>query len=255
MGRSLPTESSFPSEISKGAKKLSCGESIFRQCGNIVVSAWKDNKVVNITSTLENSTEITSARRRQKDVSSINVYYPLSIAIYNKYMGGINHNDQLQGSYYVRLKCMKKYKCILMWAHVAWLNTISFDWGLRKNLSVITWQESELVVHASVHIHHPISPLPFTLLYKESLCVLSGCMLKIYKKWVSVDVHCVWWTAFPVLDRMTRWKGLFQVLARTVTFFYHSLCLVITYLVFILVYIHILGYNYESNFAYTGYCR
>ena len=96
----------FPSEINKEAKKFSCGESVFRQCGNIVVSAWKDNKVVNVASTLASATEITSVRRRQKDGSRIDVCCPLSIALYNKYMGGVD-NDQFRGSYHVRLKCMK----------------------------------------------------------------------------------------------------------------------------------------------------
>ena len=32
----------------------------------------------------------------------------------NKYMGGVDHNDQLRGYYHVRLKCRKYYKYI-MW--------------------------------------------------------------------------------------------------------------------------------------------
>ena len=37
----------YPSEISAEAQKFKRGESTFRHCGNIVATAWKDNKVVN----------------------------------------------------------------------------------------------------------------------------------------------------------------------------------------------------------------
>ena len=42
----------FPSEISEETKRLQRGESRFQQCGNIVATAWKDTKVVNVVSTL-----------------------------------------------------------------------------------------------------------------------------------------------------------------------------------------------------------
>ena len=37
---------------------------------------------------------------------------PQSVSLYNKYMGGVDHNDQLRGYYHVRLKCRKYYKYI-----------------------------------------------------------------------------------------------------------------------------------------------
>ena len=32
--------------------------------------------------------------------------------LYNKFMGGVDHNDQLRGYYNVRMKCRKFYKYI-----------------------------------------------------------------------------------------------------------------------------------------------
>ena len=102
----------FPSEISDETKRLQRGDFSFRQCGNIVATAWKDNKVVNVVSTLSNATDTTSVLRRQKDGSRLTVTCPMCVAQYNRYMGGVDHADQLRGSYHVRLKCMKNYKYI-----------------------------------------------------------------------------------------------------------------------------------------------
>ena len=102
----------FPSNMTDEAKKFKRGESTFRQCGNIVATAWKDNKVVNVASTLADPTEHTTVKRTQKDGSRIDVHCPICVALYNMYIGGVDHSDQLRGSYHVRLKCTKNYKYI-----------------------------------------------------------------------------------------------------------------------------------------------
>ena len=80
----------YPAEISEEAKRLSRGESVFRQCGNLVATAWKDNKVVNIASTLANQDEYTTVNRQQKDGTQLAVRCPTCVALYNKYMGGVD---------------------------------------------------------------------------------------------------------------------------------------------------------------------
>ena len=102
----------FPSAISMEAKSLERGGFLFRQCGNIVATAWRDNKVVNVASTLASATELTTVQRKQKDGRRIDVECPLCVALYNKYMGGVDLGDQLRGSYHVRLKCRKNYKYV-----------------------------------------------------------------------------------------------------------------------------------------------
>lgn len=101
----------YPAKVSEDTKKLSRGESIFRQCGNLVATTWKD-KVVNICSTLAAPVEYTTVNRHQKDGSQLAVKCPLCIALYNEYMGGVDLGDQLRGSYHVRLKNRKNYKYI-----------------------------------------------------------------------------------------------------------------------------------------------
>ena len=101
---------------------------MFRQCGKIVATAWKDNRVVNVANTLADPTQLATVKRRQKDGTRINVDCPLCIALYNEYIGGVDYNDHLRGSYHVRWKCMKNYKyvfCFLL--DVSTTNAHSFD--------------------------------------------------------------------------------------------------------------------------------
>ena len=57
----------YPTEICDEAERFERGQSTFCQCGNIVATAWKDNKMVNVVSTLASPADITSVNRRQKD--------------------------------------------------------------------------------------------------------------------------------------------------------------------------------------------
>ena len=76
----------YPAEISEEVKKHSRGESVFCQCGNLVTTVWKDNKVVNIALTLADPQDPTTVNRRQKDGTQLAVQCPLCVALY-KYMG------------------------------------------------------------------------------------------------------------------------------------------------------------------------
>ena len=93
--------------MSEEAKRLNRGEFLFRQSGDIVAVAWKDNKVVNVVSTLASADDTTSVMRTQKDGTRQSVSCPRSVAVFNKFMGGVDHGDQLRGSYHIRLKCRK----------------------------------------------------------------------------------------------------------------------------------------------------
>ena len=102
----------YPKDISEEAKRLRRGEFLFRQSGNIVAVAWKDNKVVNIASTLASPDDTTTVNRTQKNGTRLAIPCPRSVRLYNEYMGGVDRGDQLRGSYHICLKCMKNYKYI-----------------------------------------------------------------------------------------------------------------------------------------------
>ena len=104
----------FPQSLKLVAKKgfKERGKSITYQHHNLTVSVWQDNKPVIVAATNVDPTESTMVDRKQKDGTLSSYPCPLSVSIYNKYMGGVDNNDQLRGYYHVRLKCRKYYKYI-----------------------------------------------------------------------------------------------------------------------------------------------
>ena len=65
-----------------------------------------------VVSTNSDPSESTQVQHRQKDGTSVAVRCPMSVYLYNKYMSGVDQNDQLRGYYGVRLKGRKFYKYI-----------------------------------------------------------------------------------------------------------------------------------------------
>ena len=88
------------------------GDTKIVQKGSLVGSAWRDNKVVTVLSTTSQPDASGTVLRRQKDGSRVTVNCPQSIIHYNKYMGGVDHGDQLRGNYSCRTKSWKFYKYI-----------------------------------------------------------------------------------------------------------------------------------------------
>ena len=102
--------------MKKSSKKSSKigerGDSITRQHGNLTVTAWQDNQVVTVMSTMCDPTKTASVTRTLKNNTEISVPCPLAIKNYNLFMGGVDYNDQLRKYYHFRLKSRKFYKYI-----------------------------------------------------------------------------------------------------------------------------------------------
>ena len=96
--------------IKKGFKER--GDYMVRQDGNLVFTVWQDTKTVTMLSTNSQPTAQHSVLRRKKDGLCVDVPCPDAIVQYNKYMGGVDRNDQLRKYYGVRLKLRKSYKYI-----------------------------------------------------------------------------------------------------------------------------------------------
>jgi hypothetical protein len=79
---------------------------------SISVSLWQDNRPVIVASSNTDPQSSSIVQRRQRDGSRKTLTCPTSIEVYNKYMGGVDLNDQLRGYYSVRLKGRKFYKYI-----------------------------------------------------------------------------------------------------------------------------------------------
>ena len=60
-----------------------------------------------VIATDSDPTKPQTVQRKHKDGTSHTYPCPSTIADYNRYMGGVDSNDQLRGYYHVRLKCRK----------------------------------------------------------------------------------------------------------------------------------------------------
>ena len=66
-----------------------------------------DKKVVPFIDTICNPSNLTTVKRKKKDGSTVNVSCPLSVQLYNKYMGGVDMADQLRKAYSCRRRSRK----------------------------------------------------------------------------------------------------------------------------------------------------
>lgn len=58
----VPYRKKFPSELCGRQRSSPRSQSVFRQSGNIVGTAWKDNNVVNVASTCADLRELTTVK-------------------------------------------------------------------------------------------------------------------------------------------------------------------------------------------------
>ena len=67
-------------------------------------------------STNSDPTTATTVQRKNRDGTSNTVSCPRNVVAYNKYMGGVDHADQLRNYYHVRCKSRKSYKYLFWFA-------------------------------------------------------------------------------------------------------------------------------------------
>ena len=109
---------------------LERGESIARQRGNLVATVWRDRRLVYVMSTNSDPTTPATVQRKEKDGTTHTVSCPRNVVAYNKYMGGVDHADQLRNYYHVRCKSRKFYRylfwfafdCAVVNAFILWKN-------------------------------------------------------------------------------------------------------------------------------------
>ena len=95
---------------------LQRGESVSRQRGNLVASVWRDRRLVYVMSTNSDPCTLATVQRKDKDGTSQTVPCPRNVVAYNRFMGGVDHADQLRNYYRVRCKSRKFYRYLFLFA-------------------------------------------------------------------------------------------------------------------------------------------
>ena len=95
------------SKVKKGLKDR--GDSVILQNGNITITLWQDTKPVLIITNNTKALDICKVSRKKRDSSKVEVDCPLPVKLYNKYMGGVDRNDQLRKYYNFTMKSHKFY--------------------------------------------------------------------------------------------------------------------------------------------------
>ena len=104
-----------PYKVGRASIKLRPGEIRQLQKGNLLATVWYDKRQVAILSTNCQPNETVTVQRRTKEPPHIkDVDIPAPISTYNKYMGGVDLNDQMR-SYYPSGRPGKKWWRYLLW--------------------------------------------------------------------------------------------------------------------------------------------
>ena len=104
----------FPRELKQYLKKglANRGDFVSKQSGYLSVHLWQDNRPVVLISSNTSPTEVSTVERKLKNGTQTTVSCPKAVTEYNKYIGGVDRNDQLRKYYGIRLKGRKCYKYI-----------------------------------------------------------------------------------------------------------------------------------------------
>lgn len=100
------TRKFFPKELLKSDKAMKAGEHDGATDGEITISKWMDRgkKSVCVISTMHSASKTAHVLRTQPTGERKLVQCPEAISDYNKYMGGVDHFDQLLSSYSISWK-------------------------------------------------------------------------------------------------------------------------------------------------------
>ena len=104
----------FPANLKPYTKKglTTRGDSKTLPNGNVTVTLWEDTRPFIMIASNADPTVMEAVQRKRTDGARMSVSCPASFILYNKYMGGVDHSDQLRGYYTSNLKFRKYYKYI-----------------------------------------------------------------------------------------------------------------------------------------------
>ena len=199
------TRKCYPLDLKADARKglKERGEHRYRQCDNLLVSLWQDTKSVSCLSTNHSPSQVT-VLRRQKDGRRTLVPCPLSIKVYNMFMGGVDKNDQLRGYYSVRSKSRKSYKYLFWFLFdVAIVNSYilyaySAAVGRKKNMKEFRLELANQLLgtynsrkyRGRPHAHYEKKSRKMSVPHYPHKTTLGRCRLCLKE---GRSGRCVWW--------------------------------------------------------------
>ena len=132
-------------EAGTAGHSLRKGESIDRDNGNVMVSAWQDNRTVRFLSTQHDNSR-TTVQVRTKGGAFIDVSKPSALVSYNQYMGGVDGVDQMVSYYPVTRRTLKWPKKVFWYfaelsihnSHVAF----NHGRGRKEKLPLLDFQKN-----------------------------------------------------------------------------------------------------------------
>ena len=101
-GATRLNQTDFPADLKPHKAELKAlhrGESLFRRKGGVVATVWKDKKLVSFLSTQCEVRGNETVSQKQKDRKIIQVPTVPVVQLYNKYMGIVDHSDQMRQYY------------------------------------------------------------------------------------------------------------------------------------------------------------
>ncbi|KAK7106183.1 piggyBac transposable element-derived protein 4-like [Littorina saxatilis] len=104
----------WPTDLSGAvAKKMKSGDILFRQCGNMVATLWKDKRPVAVLSTNSQPKMVKEQRKAPGGKKEIKI--PAPVGNYNGNMGGVDLGDQLSSYYPVGRPSVRWWRYLCWW--------------------------------------------------------------------------------------------------------------------------------------------
>ena len=100
----------LPPEMKNESQSLKRGETRFRRKDEILLQSWRDTRVVNMISTIHDSTMVDVPRRNEEVKKK-----PICIFQYNMFMKGVDRADQYLSYYSLFRKTVKWPKKVALW--------------------------------------------------------------------------------------------------------------------------------------------
>jgi len=85
----------FPKQLISTKKDLECGQHKFLCSDDMAAVVWYDKRPIYFLTTFHDPTVTTTVNRKNKDGSIVSVTCPTIVVDCNKYMGGVDLNDQM----------------------------------------------------------------------------------------------------------------------------------------------------------------